>query len=82
MLAERSPAGVAAATNKWTVSSSLTVPSDATASAVSGGEEAVAMASCTDAEVLAGKNPIMRINEIAMTHGLCCEWSMVSEQVR
>ena len=29
-----------------------------------------------------GKNPIMRINEIAMTHGLCVEWEMVSEQVR
>ena len=28
-----------------------------------------------------GKNPIMRINEIAMTHGLCVEWEMVSEQV-
>ena len=27
------------------------------------------------------KNPIMRINEIAMTHGLCVEWEMVSEQV-
>ena len=34
-----------------------------------------------DAATAGGKNPIMRINEIAMTHGLCVEWEMVSEQV-
>jgi hypothetical protein len=43
---------------------------------------AAASVASSDPEVAGGKNPIMRVNEIAMTHGLCVEWDMISEQVR